>query len=86
MDCPDFIIQEHQYITLGEQLVYTHVGYGSARIINALMEDNSYLNYDILSEFMFEKMMAVGHEDVNIKNVDNLNPFEWRDKISFFPC
>ena len=35
------------------------------------MEDNSYLNYDILSEFMFEKMM-IGHEDVNIKNVDNL--------------
>ena len=79
-----FITPRDQYITLGEQLVYTHVGYGSARVINALMEDNSYLNYDILSDFMFEKMMAVGHEDVNIKNVDNLplGPFEWRDKNS----
>lgn len=79
-----FITPRDQYITLGEQLVYTHIDYGSARVINTLMEDNSYLNHTILDEFIFEKMMAVGHEDVNPKNIDDfpLGPFEWRDKSS----
>jgi hypothetical protein len=76
-----FITPRDQFITIGNQLVYTHVNPGTTKVINELMEDNSYLNYDCMSKFDFERNMALGSNFINPRNVDKikLGPFTWRD-------
>ena len=76
-----FITPRDQFITLGENLIYTEVTPGTARVINTLMEDNKYFVYDSLSMFSFEKQMAIGSDPVTPKTIDAipLGPFKWRD-------
>ena len=77
-----FLSPRNEFITLGEQLVYTHINYETARVISTLMQDNSHFNHDMLGEFTFQKIMSIGYEDINETNIDSipLGPFERRDK------
>ena len=75
------ITPRDQFITLGNQLVFTHVSLGTAAVINELMKDNTSFNYDSMSKFIFEKKVAIGNEPIHASNVDEIpmGPFVWRD-------
>lgn len=72
-----FITPRDQFITLGKELVFTHTAFGTAKIINTLMEDNQYFNHKCMDMFIFEKIMSLGLEPIDNKNFKRipLGPF-----------
>ena len=72
-----------QFITLGNVLAFTAVTPGTARVVNSLMKNNNDFNYDIMSTFIFEKLMSLGSDQMTQKNIHEIpmDPFKSRDGV-----
>lgn len=78
-----FITPRDQFITLGNVLAFTAVTPGTARVVNSLMKNNNDFNYDIMSTFIFEKLMSLGSDQMTPENIHEIpmGPFKSRDGV-----